>query len=687
MRKTLLIIMIITAAFTVSANNTYKIDSLLHLLEKNPGTEEQIKIYVDLAALYSLSEPEKAKKYSNMAFRLSKENNDPKGMTDALNNLAVTYYYQGDYEKAIEHYSHALDIDRSNNNEPDIATRLSNIGMVYCDLGNYPEAIACYEQALEIDKKLGNTKNIAVRLNNIAMIYTVRGDYESALEYFQEALEIDKSLANTQDIPIRLNNIGMIFLYLEKYQDAIDYFNQALEIDRDSGNKKNIAIRLNNLGRANSALGNHEKALTLFDQALEINREIENQGDIAIGLKNKGECFIASGKYHDAGKNLYESLQINTRLGKQSEVCMVYSLLGKLYMDMGRTDSSLKYYNESNVLGKELNMLPVLTVNFWNMAGLFRNLNMADSSLYYYQLHIQLKDSIYNETINTKLAVMQAKYIAEKNEKEIAVLTGEKILAQSKMEKQRNLIYLFILLLLVLVTGFLMIYIIQRNRNLQAKTRLREDLNLYMQKALRQQMNPHFIFNTLTSIQYFILQNDNLSSNKYLTKFAKLMRQTLDNSQYNTVALQEEIESLKLYLELESLRFETKFEFNITVESEKILDYQVPTLLIQPFVENSIWHGIMHKKETGKINVAFYSSGDNLVCEIEDNGIGRQRAAEIKASKSITYHSLGTKITRTRLELINTLFENNMSIEYTDLKNEKGEATGTKVKICIPVNI
>ena len=205
-----------------------------------------------------------------------------------------------------------------------------------------------------------------------------------------------------------------------------------------------------------------------------------------------------------------------------------------------------------------------------------------------------------------------------------------------------------------------------------------------MQKALSQQMNPHFIFNTLNSIQYYILQNDNLSSNKYLTKFARLMRLTLDNSQNNTIPVKDEIAALNLYLELESLRFEGKFEYKINVDSE-IEDYQIPTLLIQPFVENAIWHGLMHKEGNGFIEVNLKLINNQIFCTIEDNGVGRKKAKEIKANKSITHKSLGSKITENRLKLINSLFGSQMKIQYIDLENELGNSDGTRVEIVISV--
>jgi len=206
------------------------------------------------------------------------------------------------------------------------------------------------------------------------------------------------------------------------------------------------------------------------------------------------------------------------------------------------------------------------------------------------------------------------------------------------------------------------------------------------QANLRQQMNPHFIFNTLNSIQYYMYQNDKVATNNYLTKFSSLMRKVLDNSQNTSVPLRDELDALKLYLELECLRFKDKFEFNITVDEElDTLMYKVPTMLIQPYVENSICHGLIPMEGKGYVNIDLKLSGKHIICTIKDNGIGREAAAEIRRQKGTNHNSLGTRITASRLDLVNSLYGTDLRTIYKDLKNEKGESEGTLVEIHIPI--
>jgi len=244
----------------------------------------------------------------------------------------------------------------------------------------------------------------------------------------------------------------------------------------------------------------------------------------------------------------------------------------------------------------------------------------------------------------------------------------------------------FISIVVLLVAGLIWLFIYIRIKAIKKQNALKSKLNKYMQQALRKQMNPHFIFNSLNSIQYYILKNDKLASNKYLAKFARLMRIILNNSQHQQISIQEELDALNLYIELESLRFKEKFEYSITVDEKLDTNlYKIPPLLIQPYVENAIWHGLMHKDGSGILSVDLWLKDGIITCTITDNGIGREKAAEIKKKKTKTYESHGTKITGDRLKLINTLNNTEMKINYIDLKDESGNALGTKVEIAIPL--
>jgi sensor histidine kinase YesM len=206
-------------------------------------------------------------------------------------------------------------------------------------------------------------------------------------------------------------------------------------------------------------------------------------------------------------------------------------------------------------------------------------------------------------------------------------------------------------------------------------------------KALRAQMNPHFIFNSLNSINKYILKSDHINASRYLTRFAKLIRLILDNSNSKEVALSDELEALKLYIEMESLRFTNKFTYEITVDENVSTDtLQVPPLIIQPYVENAIWHGLLHKEADGRLSVSVKKTNDNMLqCTIEDNGIGRSKAIEMKSKSANANKSLGMKLTEERISMLNQYTSLNASIAIIDLTNSTGEALGTKVILKIPI--
>jgi len=223
-----------------------------------------------------------------------------------------------------------------------------------------------------------------------------------------------------------------------------------------------------------------------------------------------------------------------------------------------------------------------------------------------------------------------------------------------------------------------------RFRTRAQKEKIQREMNQYRQMALTRQMNPHFIFNSLNAIQLYILQNDTRLSNKFLTKFSKLIRLILENSQTTLISLEKELLTLNLYLELESLRFKEKMEYAIDIQDEiDTLGVKIPPMIIQPFVENAIWHGLMNKNDqtTGQLGIIFSLEDENIICRIEDNGVGRAKAKEINAEKNNTHKSMGTTITQDRIELINSIYKTNISVEYIDLFDDKQESKGTVVKI------
>ncbi len=247
------------------------------------------------------------------------------------------------------------------------------------------------------------------------------------------------------------------------------------------------------------------------------------------------------------------------------------------------------------------------------------------------------------------------------------------------------------LLLLVSV-----IYLLYRHRigQIRKKERLRSEFEKKLANvemtALLAQMNPHFLFNSLNSIDSYIIRNESKKASEYLNNFARLIRLIFQNSRSNYISLKDELETLELYLQMESLRFRNKFYYKISVDDDiDPASIDIPPMLIQPYVENAIWHGLMHKGDVAERRVTLQISRQDgkLVCVIEDNGIGREKAQEIKSKRPSPNgkKSMGMQITRDRIEMINKMYNSTTTVKIIDLKEDSGEAAGTRVELIIPV--
>ncbi len=252
----------------------------------------------------------------------------------------------------------------------------------------------------------------------------------------------------------------------------------------------------------------------------------------------------------------------------------------------------------------------------------------------------------------------------------------------------------FRILTTVGVTGLVFLFIYYRVNQVRVKERQRSDLQKRIAGiellGLRYQMNPHFIFNTMSSIQHYISNNEPDAALKYLSRFAKLMRAIMENSKQSTITVKVELDTLKLYLELESMRFAGKFEYTFRIDPKIDVNYEeIPSMLIQPYVENAIIHGLLPKAKNGKLFIDLTKNDNFIICTIEDDGIGRSKAEELNKSRVSQHRSLGMSITKERLSILNHINSNNNSLseKITDLFDEKGNPAGTRVVIYIPLEI
>jgi hypothetical protein len=364
-----------------------------------------------------------------------------------------------------------------------------------------------------------------------------------------------------------------------------------------------------------------------------------------------------------------------------------------------------KILNETNPYWSSFQKANLLMDISYGLSKSFYGIHKMDSAYIYLEKFINYKDQVNNITTISRLNMQLDNYKkAIENEKKTStlnLLNKDNQLKKAKLKQEtlaKNSLAFGIIVLLLL--GFLVIRMLvlkRRNERLQFETVLqiekqrqtdmqKQSIELEMQ-ALRAQMNPHFIFNCLSSINRFILKNESKEASKYLTRFSRLMRMVLINSKKSLITLEDELQMLRLYLEMERLRFKNCFNYRISFLNEIDADNVfIPPLLLQPFCENAIWHGMMNKDGEGMLQIDLEITEDSLRCTIADNGIGRKKAGELKTKTAENEKSMGLKITSDRLSLINQDKDIQTFFKIEDLEDESGEAAGTKVMFSIKLS-
>lgn len=682
MKQLIIITSIIFTSLVLNGHET-NIDSLLVELNKNEIDNKE-EILNKLSQEYFNIDLQKSIDYAEQALIIADKKGNKTEKAISYSNLGIASRKNGEYNKALDNFEAALRIVKDLNNLELHSRIYNNIGIIYFNKGEYQEAINYYDNAIVQKIQIDDKKGIAIAYNNIGNVYLHTSEYQKAIQSYEKALNLFKEINFLRGIGSCYNNIAIIYEEWanntkrnELNESALLYYEEARELFEQLNDSHQLANTLANIGNIYSIKTKYDSAIIYYKEALQIREEIDDvKGLIQIYI-NIGYTLIYKEDYDNAQVNLARALELKSEIDVSYESALILNKLGLVSIRLGKYKDAIDYCKRSNEIAIPLNFKDGIKSNYQQLSESYDSLKDISESYKYYKKFVAIKDSLFNTEMHEQLAELTTKYETEKKEQQI-------IIQNNKIEKNRLLIIIITIssffLILISIAIIISIRIRQRS-NIQ---KLENQLVIVTQQALASQMNPHFIFNTLNSIQYFILENNQRESNKYLTKFSNLMRLTLDNSQHIAISIKKELEALNLYLELEALRFEERFEYNINID-EELLDYKIPTLIIQPYIENAIWHGLLHKKEKGKIDIDLNLNDNYLICVVEDNGIGRKEAQKIKEKKNNTHKSLGTKITEKRLELINALHGHEMNVKYEDLFNGKGESAGTRVKIMISI--
>lgn len=618
-----------------------KVDSLRSLLDSDVEDTTRFRVMEKLSRILQNEDLDQSLQYAEEALKFAEENN----IRPEIEYLDFVIYLNdisGRYEQSVEYLAKKIQLLYPPKSKLDKVMILKTEGYLKFREGKYSKALDFFKEAFEMAEKEGFQEERNLLYFDFARVYQMAGDLEKEREYYYMYLEhvdqADETKVNyISRVYLRLAGIEMD---LENFAEANRLFSKSLEMAESRKDSSQMCVILNHMAWNTYLSGNLDSSLMLYKQNIRIALAIDSRSFL-------GNC---------------------------------YGNIGNIYRDWEDYDQAIFYYKKSLEFAEQESDFYALSWLNEDLSRMYARQGDYKRAYEKYMLHSQYYDSLQQDRYNQRLYEARSRFEADQKAREFELL-------EVKLQQNRYLTYgISAGFALLLIIGGLVFYqnkIISRQRISEMNHSLSE-LN---QRNLRQQMNPHFIFNTLNSIQYYVFRNDKISANEYMTKFAKLIRMTLENSRSASISIRDELEALKLYLELETIRFKGKFKWEITVDEEiDTLLYRVPTMLIQPFVENSLVHGLMNKDNgEGFVGIDLRLYDEFILCTIEDNGIGREKAMKIKEEKNGNHNSLGTRITESRLKLVNSLYGKNMRIKYTDLRDENGEATGTRVEISIPV--
>ncbi|MFH2095332.1 MAG: DUF2225 domain-containing protein, partial [Bacteroidota bacterium] len=517
--------------------------------------------------------------------------------------------------------------------------------MYYYKTGNVDSSICLFQKALSIYKKNDDTIKIGDTYIRLGIIYRDRGDYSVALDFFQSALSYHEIAFNTEGMAQANNSIGILYMAWKNFPRAIGFYNQALVLYKKTNNRKKQADVLNNIGLIYRYTNCYDSAMVYFQKTLEIREEDGDECNIASSLHNIGIIYNATGQYNKALNYYDQALNIRRSQNARKDIAVSLNAIGKTYMNLSKFEKADTIFKQALNIAKPMQLTELIVTLYENMTLNYSAMEKHEAFLKYFNLYIGYYDSVFNEEKHRQLMDLQTRYETEKKEQEIAVLQGENQIQQLENKNNR----LLLLILITIIAGITLAGIILYR---QYKLRTEQRLQLLRQKMLRLQMNPHFIFNAMGAIQEYIYDQEPLKAASYLSDFSNLFRFILESSTKEYISLSKEIEMLDYYIQLQKLRFKKAFDYSINLD--ETIDpalYAVPPMLLQPFVENAIEHGLNHMESGGKISISIKKNNNELLIEIRDNGIGLSHYLAQTSKTDKEYQSMAIPITRERLQL------------------------------------
>jgi tetratricopeptide (TPR) repeat protein len=543
--------------------------------------------------------------------------------------------------------------------------------------GRHDEAHNKFQECLLMSEKINTDRYINLSKTFIGTLYMLKSNYNIATKYTLEALEYFERMHDYYWAAGILLNLTYIQIEQADYKKAEEYADLSYTYAVKAKSDGYICKSIFNIGELAFLNGDYEKALKYFNRSFQIADSIHFENFFSTIFLNKAAVYD---KLNMTDSAIYYSQKVfDYSSNNDISVFIIpkaYIQLSDIYGSLQENKKAIEYANKAVYYADSAEVFQITALAYDRLSNIYAEIKQFELAYEYKQKSTSIYDSIFNEEKYRIQHDLEMLYETNKKQLEIESLQKENEIKELK--NQRTVIIIYLLIFITLIAVLTGVLTIRQNRN---KAR-RESAEL-SQKLLRSQMNPHFIFNSISSIQNFILKKEPIEASSYLSDFAKLMRAVLMNISESFITLSQEIETVENYLRLQHLRLSDKFDYELLVSNEIDTDEMIiPPMLIQPFIENSIIHGILNKKDgKGIIKVSYTYKDDYLILENEDNGVGRQKIPKKNNSR---HESKAVKITEQRIQLLEKKIKQKIDFEIIDLFTSSLTPSGTLVRIKIP---
>jgi len=643
-----------------------KIDSLRKVVSKEKDNTVKTKIYLLLGDEYKQIKPDSTEYFYQEVLRISRDKGDEESRVEGLDRLAE-FNKRKDYNKTLAYYNEIITIHRKNKSPNKEADVLRKMG-VLCKAYSHRELALDYlNQSIIICKNNEYWDGLTKSYTTSGVMYYNMGKYDEAIDFFMNSLKLDDKLKNTKYKYSSYVNIANVYAEQFNSEKAIEYYKKAEVIAVSNKDSARIANVYKNLATVFLDISNPDEAIRYSLKALSLSN---GKGYISTIYLNIAIAYEDKGDYNNALVYNLKAFKAAQKSKRRISLARTTGNLASNYYYLKQYEKGIPFAKQSLAISSDIQATREKMLAYQYLSDLYKGTHNYKKAFEYQDLKTTLKDSIFNIRKTEKINEISTKYETEKKDLEIA----NKALEVASLEKaaRRNKIYLITtaLLLFLLVLVVVLVY---RQRLMKSKY----EAEKFNQKLLRLQMNPHFIFNALTSIQSYMFEGDTKKAAFYLSSFAKLTRSILNSSRKDFVSIQEDADNNDDYLKIQQMRFEGVFDYKISIDENIDPDQlQIAPMLIQPFIENAIVHGFKDLDYKGELQIDYKKEGEKIVITIQDNGKGVLSTSENKIHQS---HALS--ITKERLNILNKKANNTIEFEVFESKK------GYKVMFTIPLKV